>query len=234
MNPLKNEQHERFCQLVALGSSHTAACISAGYSKRSAIQTAARLMTIDKISARIADLQQRMADRVEITLESLIADAARCRDLGIWHGQINAAVLAVKELGILTGFRVERRETRTIDPATISDAELAAIIRAGPAIDAQAVTAEARARLEAPRDAGRNAGIGSGDTEKSATISGTASSDAVTGPVAAPRVSVTADIPLDEPVAPGTIEKAIRRIRRPNGRTRDVRPEEENRGKSKG
>lgn len=131
MKPLRNERHERFAQLVALGSSHTAAFVSAGYAKQGANKNAARLMANNGVRTRIEELVAAAAARVEVTLESLISDAARCRDLGIWHGQINAAVLAVKELGILTGFRIEKRETRRLDPATVTDEELVAILRAG-------------------------------------------------------------------------------------------------------
>lgn len=212
MQPLKNERHERFAQLVALGSSHESAYVSAGFSKRGASQSAARLLAVASVNARVAELVAAGAERVEITLESLIRDAARCRDLGIWHGQINAAVLAVKELGILTGFRIEKRETRRLDPATVSDEQLLEIILRSGAVDVKAVELEARARLEAPVSNGYTQ---AGQSRETVSASHMGSGDTSETPRAAaldPNETRAREI-LEAP-APGVLERRVRGLRR--------------------
>lgn len=131
---LANPRHEKFAQLLALGMIALKAYIEAGYqqSKGNAAQLAASPVIRARVDALRAD-QAALAAEYEVTAKSLISDAIRCRDLGIQLGQVGAAVSAIKELGILSGLRVERREqTRKISAEMLSDDELAAIIAAGP------------------------------------------------------------------------------------------------------
>ena len=73
---------------------------------------------------RIAD---RGAIRAEVTLEDLIGHASRIMAAAEAEGQFAPAVSALKELGILTGKRVERRENTNRNVNDMSDDELAAI-----------------------------------------------------------------------------------------------------------
>lgn len=137
---LPNERHEQFARLVALGMMLVYAYKQAGLNQGKSItkavrQAASKLATKPDIRKRIEVLRAEAAARFQITTDSLIRDACQCRDLGIELGQIGAAVQAVKELGILTGLRVEKRETRRVSADMISDDELAAIIAAGPPIE---------------------------------------------------------------------------------------------------
>ena len=57
MAVLSKSKHELFAQSVVKGLSATEAYVSAGYSKAGAAQNASRLMTNDKVSARIQELK---------------------------------------------------------------------------------------------------------------------------------------------------------------------------------
>ena len=71
MPALPNSKHERFAQLVAQGLSATKAYIEAGFSKNNADSNAARLSGNERISARIKEIQNRVAEGViaQMTLD---------------------------------------------------------------------------------------------------------------------------------------------------------------------
>lgn len=126
MPPLPNPRHERFAQELAKGKSLDDAYRLAGY--RPARQNAHRLMTKDDMQRRVAELQGRGAAKAEITLASLLAEAEEARLLAMKIGQPAAAIAAVKEKGVLSGMRVEKRENTNKTPlAQMTDAELEAI-----------------------------------------------------------------------------------------------------------
>jgi phage terminase small subunit len=106
--PLKNQRHEIFAQGVAAGMTQEAAFVHAGY-KRDAAH-ARRLARNGPVKERISFIKGLAAERTTVTLESLLHDACKARDLGFELKQIGPAVAAIKELGILTGLRVEKRE----------------------------------------------------------------------------------------------------------------------------
>ena len=74
---------------------------------------------------RIAEIQQRAVERVQMTVGDLVDRTDELRQLAIEHKQISAGVAAVKELGILTGLRIDRREVGSPgDFERMSDDEL--------------------------------------------------------------------------------------------------------------
>lgn len=106
MPPLPNQRHERFAQELAKGNSASEAYTNAGYGEsRSA---ACRLSTNVNVQARVAELQERGAKRVEVTVESLIEEAEAARLLAMSIEAPSAAIAAVREKGVLSGKRVER------------------------------------------------------------------------------------------------------------------------------
>lgn len=128
MRELANQRHERFAQEIAAGETADTAYEKAGY--RRDRHHAARLATNGHIRVRVAYLQGNAARNAVITLESLLTEEARVAAMAA--GQYSAAIAAIKEIGILSGLRVEKREQRrTVSAEEISDDELAAIIRAG-------------------------------------------------------------------------------------------------------
>jgi phage terminase small subunit len=108
---LRNTRHEMFAQFLAQGKSATGAYVEAGYKdSETARFRASRLRTNGNVQKRIDELKQKVAKKMEITQESLIAEAEEIRELAIRDKQYNAALGAVKEKGILSGKRVEKSE----------------------------------------------------------------------------------------------------------------------------
>jgi hypothetical protein len=58
----------------------------------------------------VAELRAPIAEKLEITLAVLIERADQIYRQAIVAGQLNAAINALKELGVLSGKRVERSE----------------------------------------------------------------------------------------------------------------------------
>jgi phage terminase small subunit len=111
MPPLDNPRWERFAQELAKGQSQTGAYLAAGYKGAKSPTTAAsRLLTNVKILERVRELQERGADRAEVTVESLIREAEEIRKEALAARQFSAAIAAVREKGVLSGKRVERSE----------------------------------------------------------------------------------------------------------------------------
>jgi hypothetical protein len=58
----------------------------------------------------VAELRAPVADKLEITLSLLIERADQIYRQAMLAGQFNAAINALKELGVLSGKRIERSE----------------------------------------------------------------------------------------------------------------------------
>ena len=125
MPTLSNARHEKFAQAIAGGKTADEAYALAGYAPQR--QNAHRLMTNDDVRARIDEIKGRAAEGLNVTLQWLIERAEEARKQAMSLGQPSAAVGAIKEIGILSGKRIERREnvTKTLDQMT--DDELMAI-----------------------------------------------------------------------------------------------------------
>jgi len=120
MPTLKNPRHERFAQLLASGKTATDAYEMAGY-KRSH-SNGPWLARTEEISARVVQIsanalqQERQAtaiatERAAITKQSLIEKAELVYEKAVEAKQLSAATAALKEIGVLTGIRIERRES---------------------------------------------------------------------------------------------------------------------------
>ncbi len=74
---MSNPRHERFAQEYAKGRTGRDAYLASGYdcTAEAADVGASKLLRTAKVSARVAELQSRGANRAEITIESLIDDA---------------------------------------------------------------------------------------------------------------------------------------------------------------
>lgn len=131
MPVLRNPRHERFAQELAQGKSSADAYVAAGYKENR--HNAHRLSTIENIRARVEEIQSQGADLAAVTLEMLIGYAQDARRLAMDISQPSAAVAAVKELGVLTGLRVEKRENTNRSASDLSDDDLARIAAGGSA-----------------------------------------------------------------------------------------------------
>jgi hypothetical protein len=126
-------------------------------------------------------------------LERLIAAAEQARRHAHEAGQLTAAVLAVKELGILTGLRVEQREVRTARLEDMSTSELLAIAASG-------------------RNTDRKTALEVG--AETPMITDTSEASVRDGPSAEPQAGGQAEAPAEEdPTPPG-----MDRPPRPEGR----------------
>lgn len=127
MAVLTNPRHERFAQELAKGKTADEAYRLAGYQENRG--NASTLKANQNVLKRVAELQERVAVKAEVTAESLIAEAEEIREKALAAGQYAAAVAAVKEKGVLSGVRVEKLERKSVrDVRSLADAELDALI----------------------------------------------------------------------------------------------------------
>jgi hypothetical protein len=76
---LKNSKHEKFCQLIAKGSSQTEAYIAVGYSATGAKANASRLIANDNLRVRIEEIQARISE--SLVAQSIAIKEARIKAL---------------------------------------------------------------------------------------------------------------------------------------------------------
>jgi len=147
MPALKNEKHEIFASLVAKGLSGRQAYIDAGYSPNGADGAASKLQKTAKVAARIAELREKVANRViektaiskEWVLAELVdnvkkakaAEPVRNKDgeeIGEYRANFQAANTALHLIGKELGMFVEKAEIKTGKLEDKTDEELDAII----------------------------------------------------------------------------------------------------------
>ena len=127
-----SEQQEKFCRNVVEGMNQGDAYRDAGYkcsSDEAAWAHASRLIRNGKVADRIAELRDNATESTEVTLQWLIEQAQGVLKDARDDNAHAAAISAIKELGVLTGERVEKRQNENINRNVedISEAELAAI-----------------------------------------------------------------------------------------------------------
>lgn len=113
MSALANAKHEKFAQELSKGKSQAEAYASAGYSPSE--QNASRLTRNDKVQARVAELQNSGAVRVEVTIASLIEEAASIQKAAQADKQHSAAVAALTAKAKLAGLWVDKSENENVN-----------------------------------------------------------------------------------------------------------------------
>ena len=73
----KNSRHDRFCREYIKDLNGTRAAIAARYAKQSARITASRLLTNANISALIASLAKKHADKLDLDAEKVLTELSR-------------------------------------------------------------------------------------------------------------------------------------------------------------
>ena len=123
MPSLKNARHERFAQQIAQGKSAVEAYRLAGYraANKSGEAASSRLLRNVKVQQRVVELQQKVARKAEITLESLLQEAETQRKAALGAKQYAAANGALKLKAELSGHIIQRREDVT---PRLSEAEI--------------------------------------------------------------------------------------------------------------
>jgi hypothetical protein len=125
MGPLRNIKHERFAQELAEGKSMNEAYEAAAY--KPSRPHASRLATNGNIRGRVLELQNAAAAKVEVTLESLIEEAAVIQERATKAGQYPAAIGALVAKAKLAGRWVERAEQRNTNVVyAVSDEPMSA------------------------------------------------------------------------------------------------------------
>jgi len=109
MGVLQNPRWERFAQELAKGKTADEAYQIAGYAENRG--NATRLKANESVMKRVEELQGPSAKKAEITLARLLDMAEAVYNQALTAGQNAAAIAAVKELGVLSGQRIEKRET---------------------------------------------------------------------------------------------------------------------------
>jgi phage terminase small subunit len=106
--PLKNQRHELFAQAIAKGETVTRSYEDAGYAPDDG--HASRLAGDGRIKERVAELQNRSAAKVEITLEKLLRDLEETKTAAKRDRQHGAAARCTELQAKLSGLLTERRE----------------------------------------------------------------------------------------------------------------------------
>ena len=107
---LPNHKHERFAQEVAKGKTATEAYSLAGYSPNPTGSNAARMMGDDRISARVAELLDRGAQRAEVTVAWLLEQAQAIIKEARAAEDYAAASQTVERAAKIAGLWVDRGE----------------------------------------------------------------------------------------------------------------------------
>lgn len=131
MPRLENERHELFAQAVAKGKTYRDAYVQAGYkpeAENAAESNSSRLISSDKVKTRIHELQERMANRVEVTAESLARELDSIINQARGVDQHGAAVSAIGLKAKLFGLLVDRNENKNMDVKVTIDRDLAKVL----------------------------------------------------------------------------------------------------------
>jgi phage terminase small subunit len=130
MPALLNAKHERFAQELAKGKTADEAYQIAGYKPNRG--NATTLKANQSVLDRVAEIKDRGAVRAEITLQTLMREAGEIQAAAMEAKQLSAATAALTIKAKLAGLWVDKSENtnRNVDPARVSDAELAAVVQA--------------------------------------------------------------------------------------------------------
>ena len=105
---------QRFVEEYLVDNNATQAAIRAGYSARTAESQGCRLLRDVKVSEAIAKGRKKISEKLEITRERLIEMAEAVYKGALDAEQYSAATGAIKEMGVLSGERVEKTESTII------------------------------------------------------------------------------------------------------------------------
>ena len=113
-----SKQQERFCLLILEGRNQTDAYKEAGYkcaNDNSAAANASDLIRNPKVVAYLEAARKQAAQEAQIDLAWLVRECAATYAAAKKSAAYGPAVSALKELGILTGERVEKSQRENIN-----------------------------------------------------------------------------------------------------------------------
>lgn len=113
MPPLKDAQQEAFVQALAGGRLSQTKAYQIAYGVKnanSARAAAARLLAKDNVALRLAELQDRMARKAEVTADSIAAELDELRAIAVNAGHTGAAIQATRTKAQAFGILKTRNE----------------------------------------------------------------------------------------------------------------------------
>lgn len=113
MGVLSNARHERFAQELAKGKSASEAYAIAGYAPNQ--PSASRLLSNVMVQSRLAELQEKGAERALVTIESITRELDEDRELARQLEMPAAAISAVMGKAKLHGLLVDRSENVNVN-----------------------------------------------------------------------------------------------------------------------
>ena len=115
MPVLENARHERFAQGLAKGKTQEQAYIDAGYSENGARVSASQLLTNPNVAARVAELQERAAIRVEWDIADAIRELEEARVAAGSAETVQASAMISATMGKakLLGLVIDKAENKT-------------------------------------------------------------------------------------------------------------------------
>ena len=141
-------KREAFCQEYVVDQNATQAAMRAGYSEATSKQQGHFLLTDVYVQARVAELQAEVAERNEVTVDSIVAELEEARSQAVALGQASAAVAASMGKAKVCGLLIDRyrdegqyqSDTDLIRSLAGGDATMTAglimkIIGSGPGVD---------------------------------------------------------------------------------------------------
>lgn len=108
MGVLANQRHELFARALAEGKTHIEAHKEAGFAPNRG--NASTLANREDILDRVKQIKTAAVRRTEVSLESLIREAAEIQARANADGQFSAAVAALTAKAKLAGLWIERGE----------------------------------------------------------------------------------------------------------------------------
>jgi len=115
---LENRKHEKFAQLYVQGKPIAESYIAAGYKdakRRSAEVCATRLLRDVTVRRRIGELQRQAVESTDITVASLLNEAAAIQRDAARAGNHSAAVAALTAKAKIAGLWIERSESENVN-----------------------------------------------------------------------------------------------------------------------
>jgi hypothetical protein len=106
--PLRNPRHEKFVTGLFEGLPASKAFEQAGYASNDG--NAIRLKGNERVQARLAELQEAVAKKTEVTVESLLAELEHARQRADSLDQLSAAVKATSEKARISGLLTTKIE----------------------------------------------------------------------------------------------------------------------------
>jgi phage terminase small subunit len=143
--PLKNRQYEAFCQFSYSGVNATKSAIKAKYSKKSARTKGSQLLTIEDIQKRIAFLQNKVAEKAEITIANVVEDIRDTHrraklDGDEYPAELKASDMLMKHLG---GYEKDNEQQQIVIHKPLTEQQLkdrlAEVEAAGNGIDVSSI-----------------------------------------------------------------------------------------------